>query len=507
MLADQRRLSIIALLFLLMTALPIGPAFADEPVPPSPTVAPTEEVLATPTEAPPTAGPTEPPPPAPTEAPPTAVPTELPPSPTVAPTEPPPNPTAAPPAAPQPTAAPERPRAPTFRIFATRQGLVGRRTANGHIIQPRDRFVALPAWKALSSRGGKEFQVRLTYKGHSVVVPVWDVGPWNTRDDYWSPDRYYKKVPVGVPMAQYAHQEGYNGGRDEFGRRIGLPNGIDIADGAFWDDLGMKQSDWVEVTFLWMGNDPGVTEAAPKGNDVVEVEPDAIVVDDGGDGYSSSSISNWYDGQCGAGGRHAWTYAATHESQRENSARWAPKLSGNNFYEVFAYIPSCGKQATQSASYRVLHEGAVTVVRVNQQEQAGHWASLGVFKMDGDSAIELDDLTGEVEDVVVRFDAIKFVPRTDSAPPDARVIEATRREDGSILIRWQGTDDVSGVASFDVQFRRLDDDDWTDWLAGVAVSEAAFTPEEPGGFAFRARARDWAGHEQPWRDEGDVAIE
>jgi hypothetical protein len=49
MLADQRRLSIIALLFLLMTALPIGPAFADEPVPPSPTVAPTEEVLATPT--------------------------------------------------------------------------------------------------------------------------------------------------------------------------------------------------------------------------------------------------------------------------------------------------------------------------------------------------------------------------------------------------------------------------------------------------------------------------
>src|SRR3712207_4550370 len=88
------------------------------------------------------------------------------------------------------------PYAPTYTIFATREGLVGHRTANGHRIRPRDRFVALPSWKVLSSNGGDEFQVRVTYRGRSVVLPVWDVGPWNTNDDYWSPERRYSDLPV-----------------------------------------------------------------------------------------------------------------------------------------------------------------------------------------------------------------------------------------------------------------------------------------------------------------------
>ncbi|HEY1012892.1 MAG TPA: hypothetical protein VGE07_09340, partial [Herpetosiphonaceae bacterium] len=148
-------------------------------------------------------------------------------------------------------------KAPTYRIHATREGLVGRRTANGHVITKRDRFVALPSWRSLSSQGGYEYKVRLSYKGRSVVVPVWDVGPWNTHDDYWSANRQmWKDLDRGVPEAMAANLWGYNGGRDEFGRKPNLPNGIDIADGTFWDDLGMKDWDWVDVTFLWEGYDP-----------------------------------------------------------------------------------------------------------------------------------------------------------------------------------------------------------------------------------------------------------
>src|SRR4051794_25483550 len=154
---------------------------------------------------------------------------------------------------PAPVRAQDRPPAPTFTVFATREGLVGHRTANGHRIRARDRFVALPFTGALASDGGAEFQVRVTYGDRSVVLPVWDVGPWNTRDDYWSPTRRYGDLPAGQPMAHAAYNQGYNNGRDEFGRRIRTPNGIDIADGAFWDDLGMRESDWVQVTFLWMG--------------------------------------------------------------------------------------------------------------------------------------------------------------------------------------------------------------------------------------------------------------
>ncbi|MFV0131981.1 SH3 domain-containing protein [Streptomyces sp. HMX87] len=140
----------------------------------------------------------------------------------------------------------------TYRLFATREGLVGHTTANGHVIQPRDHFVALPSRRMLASRNGHEYRVRLCYKGRCETAPVWDVGPWNTRDDYWNPpDRreMWRDLPQGTPQAQAAYQSGYNGGLDEFGRRVANPAGIDVADGTFWDGLGMTDNDWVDVTF------------------------------------------------------------------------------------------------------------------------------------------------------------------------------------------------------------------------------------------------------------------
>ena len=408
------------------------------------------------------------------------------------------------------TQAKEEPaQAPTFKVFATREGLVGHRTANGHRIAKRDRFVALPSWSALASDGGYEFQVRVTYHGRSVVLPVWDVGPWNTHDDYWSPQRRYGDLPVGLPMAQAARQSGYNRGRDEFGRRIRMPNGIDIADGAFIEDLGMSQGDWVDVTFLWLGADPGASQAAqpaaaPAAQ--VAVEPNATSIDDGGAGYSGEAAIKWYDAACGVGGRHAWTYGTPDPKQSENRARWSARLPGG-FYEALAYVPDCGRPATQSARYRVTAGGATRDVAVDQSASAGKWVSLGIYNViDPAVAVELSDVTGD-DGRAVRFDAVKWLPRADTAPPDARVTAADLRGDGSILVRWGGSDDVSGIASFDVQVRRLPDGGWTDWQSGATSLEAAFVPPGPGGYAFRARARDWLQHEQPWRDGDDVQVQ
>ena len=144
----------------------------------------------------------------------------------------------------------------TYRIYATREGLVGGTTANGHIIKSYDRFVALPSRRALASNGGTEYQVRVCYPvtGKCTTTSVWDVGPWNTKDDYWNPSsvrEMWKDLPQGKPEAQAAYQDGYNGGYDQFGRRPSNPAGIDIADGTFWTDLGMSNNDWVNVTYLW----------------------------------------------------------------------------------------------------------------------------------------------------------------------------------------------------------------------------------------------------------------
>ncbi|KAB1931944.1 hypothetical protein F8271_25920 [Micromonospora sp. ALFpr18c] len=157
----------------------------------------------------------------------------------------------------------------TYRVYATRIGLVGELTANGRTVQPRDHFVALPSRRGLSPLNTGDYTVRVctTTGSRCEYAPVWDVGPWNTRDDYWNPSAVrenWKNLPQGRPEAQAAYQSGYNGGRDQFGRTVLNPAGIDLADGTFWDGLQLTTNAWVDVAYLWTGGGPrGVVGDGP----------------------------------------------------------------------------------------------------------------------------------------------------------------------------------------------------------------------------------------------------
>jgi hypothetical protein len=152
----------------------------------------------------------------------------------------------------------------TFRVFATREGLVGETTANGHVIVDRDHFVALPSRRGLAERSGGTYSVQVCTSDNARCewAPVWDVGPWNTKDDYWNADReMWTDLPQGTPQAQAAYQDGYNGGKDQFGRTVANPAGIDLADGTFWDGLKLSDNAWVNVTYEWTGSGPWGTIA------------------------------------------------------------------------------------------------------------------------------------------------------------------------------------------------------------------------------------------------------
>jgi len=143
------------------------------------------------------------------------------------------------------------------RVFATREGLVGELTANGHRIAGEDLFAALPSRLGLADRGAGARTVQVCTDRRCVFVPVWDVGPWNTKDDYWNARRQmWGDLPRGKPAAQAAYLDGYNHGRDEFGRTITNPAGIDLADRAFRDGLALADNAWVSVSFLWTGRGP-----------------------------------------------------------------------------------------------------------------------------------------------------------------------------------------------------------------------------------------------------------
>jgi hypothetical protein len=145
-----------------------------------------------------------------------------------------------------------------YSVFATREGLVGGTTANGHKIVARDHFVALPSRRALSPRNTSDYSVKVCApNGRCAFAPVWDIGPWNTRDDYWNPPaqrQEWKDLPQGTPQAQAAFRTGYNGGNDQYGRRLVNPAGIDLGDGVFWDALGLKDNSQVSVDYLWTGS-------------------------------------------------------------------------------------------------------------------------------------------------------------------------------------------------------------------------------------------------------------
>jgi hypothetical protein len=157
------------------------------------------------------------------------------------------------------------------RVFATREGLVGGTTANGHVIVNRDHFVALPSRRGLANNGSGNYSVKVCTTTGTIrcaFEPVWDVGPWNTKDDYWNPSsirEMWKDLPQGRPEAQAAYQNGYNGGKDQFGRTVANPAGIDLADGTFWDALALSDNAWVDATYLWTGDGGRGTVAISSG--------------------------------------------------------------------------------------------------------------------------------------------------------------------------------------------------------------------------------------------------
>jgi len=115
------------------------------------------------------------------------------------------------------------------RVKATREGLVGGKTASGYVVDTVVPFVALPSWKAV----GRFIRLTNPVNGLKTYAVVLDVGPWNENDhDY---------VFMGTrPAAE--------GGRDERGRETNGA-GIDLSE-KVWHALCMKDNTEVEWEFI-----------------------------------------------------------------------------------------------------------------------------------------------------------------------------------------------------------------------------------------------------------------
>ena len=93
--------------------------------------------------------------------------------------------------------------------------------------------------------------------GGNVVRPrIKEVGPWNTYDNYWAARAnrtMWKNLPRCKPEAQAAYFNNYNHGKDEFGRMVLNPAGVDLTP-TIARRMGLRkyQNAWVYVWFPWV---------------------------------------------------------------------------------------------------------------------------------------------------------------------------------------------------------------------------------------------------------------
>lgn len=113
--------------------------------------------------------------------------------------------------------------------------------------------VALPHRK-LKFDGG--YDVAISRGGSWAWAPVKEVGPWNTYDNYWDRRKsrtMWRDLARGLPEAQAAFYNDYNRGRDEFGRKVLNPAGIDLTPAAA-RQIGLKKYEnaWIYVYMPWV---------------------------------------------------------------------------------------------------------------------------------------------------------------------------------------------------------------------------------------------------------------
>jgi len=121
---------------------------------------------------------------------------------------------------------------------------------------------------------GQTYSVFISYQG-GVGGTVGESGPWNVDDNYWAtrndptPRRMFADLPLGMPEAQAAYFNGYNGGKDQFGRTVTAPYGIDLARQVSID-IGLQPgvNDWIDVSFLWTEGWDGSSPKIPPGSAV-----------------------------------------------------------------------------------------------------------------------------------------------------------------------------------------------------------------------------------------------
>ncbi len=235
----------------------------------------------------------------------------------------------------------------------------------------------------------------------------------------------------------------------------------------------------------------------------------------------SKSDARWRDGprQCGFNAHSYYTSTTSDASKSTNSAEWRPNIPADGAYQVEAYVPFCKTGMTEAtqASYRVSGaDGTQTVVR-SHQDNIGLWMDLGQFNFSKGTGnvIQLTDKTQSDNGVPIWFDAIRYkatdgsapppAVATDTTPPSSQITEVYKNCDGDFALKWDGSDDQSGINHYDISYKRPGSNQWVTILNDSKLNSYTFSPpDQNSGYRFRSQATDNKGNQEATKSNGDM---
>jgi hypothetical protein len=95
----------------------------------------------------------------------------------------------------------------------------------------------------------------------------------------------------------------------------------------------------------------------------------------------------------------------------------------------------------------------------------------------------------------------------DVTPPVASIGSMPSVEPTTFTVGWSGSDPVSGLASFDIQWRDQAVGVWTDWLTATSSTSAQFAGQDGHTYGFRVRATDGALNVGAWSAEVATTVD
>ena len=99
----------------------------------------------------------------------------------------------------------------------------------------------------------------------------------------------------------------------------------------------------------------------------------------------------------------------------------------------------------------------------------------------------------------------------DTVPPSSSATSPATTISLSFAVSWSGSDGLSGVESYDVQYRVGSGGAWMDWLLGTTSTSETFGPASPVSlvrgetYYFRVRAHDFAGNVEAYPSSPDTS--